>query len=170
MVKGVVSNPLFQIFLDPALRGLEPPKPPPSAACELILVCVCVLMFELQSYSGGLLYDGQYIANTTSTIVVTINYRLGAMGFLVYGEGQDMPQGNYGLRVSGVPSGWVCVEGSGALKVSLSLEWVHSWMGVVLGVDVPTGQLTLRVACMYMYARFRLLYFHFFSSVAVTEC
>ena len=121
-------------------RGLEPPKPPPSAACELILVCVCVLIFELQSYSGGLLYDGQYIANTTSTIVVTINYRLGAMGFLVYGEGQDMPQGNYGLRVSGVPSGWVCVEGSGALKVSLSLEWVHSWMGVVLWVGVPTGQ------------------------------
>ena len=53
----------------------------------------------VQGYSGGLLYDGQYMANTTSTIIVTINYRLGAMGFLVYGEGDDMPQGNYGIRV-----------------------------------------------------------------------
>ena len=42
------------------------------------------------------MYDGQYIANTTSTVVVTANYRLGAIGYLVYG---DSLKGNYGLKV-----------------------------------------------------------------------
>ena len=53
-----------------------------------------------QGYSGGGLYDGQYIANTTNTIVVTTNYRLGAIGFLVYGYGGDAIEGNFGFRVS----------------------------------------------------------------------
>ena len=33
-------------------------------------------------------------------MVVTVNYRLGAMGFLVYGSGDKAIGGNYGLRVS----------------------------------------------------------------------
>ena len=53
----------------------------------------------VQGYSGGILYDGQYIANTTSTVVVTVNYRLGAIGFLVYGTGEGALMGNYGLKV-----------------------------------------------------------------------
>ena len=53
----------------------------------------------VQGYSGGILYDGQYIANTTSTVVVTVNYRLGAIGFLVYGTGEEALMGNYGLKV-----------------------------------------------------------------------
>jgi len=52
-----------------------------------------------QGYSGGLLYDGQYIANTTGTVIVTVNYRLGAIGFLVYGTGKGALKGNYGLKV-----------------------------------------------------------------------
>ncbi len=47
------------------------------------------------------MYDGQYIANTTSTIVVTVNYRLGAIGFLAFGEGDNAPKGNYGIKVNG---------------------------------------------------------------------
>ena len=54
----------------------------------------------VQGYSGGLLYDAQYMTNTTGVIVVTVNYRLGAMGFLVYGQGEDAITGNFGLRVS----------------------------------------------------------------------
>ena len=55
----------------------------------------------LQGYSGGYLYDGQYVVNTSSTVVVTINYRLGAIGFLVYGRqtGSDAISGNYGFKV-----------------------------------------------------------------------
>lgn len=53
-----------------------------------------------QGYSNALLYNGEYIANTTSTVVITINYRLGALGFLVYGDDDSGPRGNYGLRVS----------------------------------------------------------------------
>ena len=56
--------------------------------------------FSLQGYSNALLYDGKYIANTTSTVVVTVNYRLGALGFLVYGDDDSGPRGNYGLRVN----------------------------------------------------------------------
>lgn len=61
----------------------------------------------LRGYSGGLMYDGQYVANTTSVIVVTVNYRLGAMGFLVYGEGEGAPTGNYGLRDQRMALEWV---------------------------------------------------------------
>lgn len=61
--------------------------------CFLLSTC-------LQGYSNSLLYDGEYIANTTSTVVVTVNYRLGALGFLVYGNDDSGPRGNYGLRVS----------------------------------------------------------------------
>ena len=57
------------------------------------------LSLTTQGYSGGKLYDGQYIANTTNTIVVTANYRLGAIGFLVYGSGSDAIEGNFGFRV-----------------------------------------------------------------------
>ena len=51
-----------------------------------------------QGYCGGLLYDGQYIVNYTDIILVTINYRLGALGFLVYGSNLEIG-GNYGLKV-----------------------------------------------------------------------
>jgi len=51
-----------------------------------------------QGYGGGVLYDGQYTVNKTNVILVTINYRIGALGFLVYGSKQEIG-GNYGLKV-----------------------------------------------------------------------
>eukprot|EP00058_Branchiostoma_floridae_P009013 XP_002594501.1 hypothetical protein BRAFLDRAFT_87693 [Branchiostoma floridae] len=46
---------------------------------------------------SALVYDGRFLANKTQTVVVTINYRLGAFGFLVTGEGGNAAKGNYGL-------------------------------------------------------------------------
>ncbi|XP_066269317.1 cAMP-regulated D2 protein-like [Branchiostoma lanceolatum] len=46
---------------------------------------------------SALLYDGRILANKTSTIVVTTNYRLGALGFLVTASGDDDAEGNQGL-------------------------------------------------------------------------
>jgi acetylcholinesterase/cholinesterase len=61
----------------------------------------------LRGYSGGFLYDGQYIANTTSTIVVTVNYRLAAIGFLVYGRDSDAIEGNFGFKDQRLALQWV---------------------------------------------------------------
>ena len=63
-------------------------------------VHVCPLLCHIQGYGGGYLYDGQYIVNNTNVILVSINYRLGAIGFLVYGEGTGAVKGNYGFQVS----------------------------------------------------------------------
>lgn len=49
---------------------------------------------------GGLLYDGRAFANSTNSIIVVMNYRLGAMGFLYLGNETDIT-GNYGLRECG---------------------------------------------------------------------
>ena len=64
----------------------------------------------MQGYGGGHLYDGQYIVNNTNVILVSINYRLGAIGFLVYGEGSGVVKGNYGIQVR---SGSVIMSSSG---------------------------------------------------------
>ena len=47
-----------------------------------------------QGYSGGLLYNGTNIVKLTNIILVTVNYRLGALGFLWSATG---PNGNYGM-------------------------------------------------------------------------
>lgn len=49
-----------------------------------------------QGYGGGLLYDGTFIVNTTGVVVVTANYRLGALGFLYSGGGSI--NGMYGIQ------------------------------------------------------------------------
>ncbi|XP_033120786.1 cAMP-regulated D2 protein-like [Anneissia japonica] len=43
---------------------------------------------------GARIYDGRFISNMTETVVVTISYRLGALGFAVFGNGID---GNFGF-------------------------------------------------------------------------
>ena len=89
------------------LGNHEPPLPLPSLKSNISFSLTQhhyspLTHTPVQGYSGGLLYDGQYIANTTSTVVVTVNYRLGAIGFLVYGTGEGALTGNYGLKVFSV--------------------------------------------------------------------
>nr|XP_039260063.1 cAMP-regulated D2 protein-like isoform X1 [Styela clava] len=43
------------------------------------------------------LYDGRFIADQGNVIVVSTNFRLGALGFLVQGDGEDAALGNYGI-------------------------------------------------------------------------
>jgi carboxylesterase type B len=50
-----------------------------------------------QGYAGGLLFDGSYVASTTNTIVVSTQYRLGALGYLYSGPAADGKiGGNFG--------------------------------------------------------------------------
>ncbi|XP_066270604.1 cAMP-regulated D2 protein-like [Branchiostoma lanceolatum] len=49
------------------------------------------------SSGSALAYDGRFLAEKSNTVVVTTNYRLGALGFLVAGQGKDAATGNYGL-------------------------------------------------------------------------
>ncbi len=51
----------------------------------------------MQGYSGFDFYDGTYLAKEHGVIVVTFNYRLGALGFMKYGE---KLHGLYGYLVS----------------------------------------------------------------------
>lgn len=58
-----------------------------------------------EGYNGGPLgmYDGSYIASQFDVIVVTINYRLGAYGFIV----TDQLKGNYGFMDQQFALQWV---------------------------------------------------------------
>ncbi|XP_072042437.1 cAMP-regulated D2 protein-like [Amphiura filiformis] len=47
--------------------------------------------------AGVILYDARYIANISQVVVVSINYRLGALGFMVTSDGDDRLTGNYGF-------------------------------------------------------------------------
>ncbi|XP_072032904.1 crystal protein-like [Amphiura filiformis] len=48
--------------------------------------------------AGGILYDARFIANMSEVVVVTINYRLGALGFMATSGGDDRLVGNYGFQ------------------------------------------------------------------------
>jgi para-nitrobenzyl esterase len=59
---------------------------------------------------GGLFYDGETIVEAHEVVVVSTNYRLGALGFFSHPE----------LRAEGSPSG-----NQGLLDLRLALEWVR---------------------------------------------
>lgn len=63
-----------------------------------------------EGYAGGLdygiVYDARAWTNATTSIVVSINYRLGSMGFLYQG-GSTSIQGNYGLMDQELAFQWV---------------------------------------------------------------
>ena len=56
-------------------------------------------------YGGGIVYNGTQFANFTSTILVTINYRLGALGFF-YDDTLDV-YGNFGYL--GIQVIYICL-------------------------------------------------------------
>ena len=57
-----------------------------------------------QGSGTGLLYDGSHIAKTQNVIVVTINYRLGALGFL---NNNQSFTGNYGIKDQRFAMQWI---------------------------------------------------------------
>jgi acetylcholinesterase/cholinesterase len=61
-----------------------------------------------QGYGGGILYDGTDIARTGDVVVVSMNYRLGALGFLYSGpDASTHFTGNFGLRDQQAALQWV---------------------------------------------------------------
>ncbi|XP_066301889.1 cAMP-regulated D2 protein-like [Branchiostoma lanceolatum] len=74
------------------------------------------------------LYDGRFLANKTDTIVVTTNYRLGALGFLVAGEGEDAAKGNYGILFMVQRSSFT-ISLIGILDQLAALKWVRENIG-----------------------------------------
>jgi len=64
-----------------------------------------------QGFCGGPLYDGRYIVNSSSVILVAMNYRLGALGFFVGSQSTNI-NGNFGFT-----------------DQRLALRWVHENIG-----------------------------------------
>ncbi|XP_055891509.1 neuroligin 4-like [Biomphalaria glabrata] len=59
---------------------------------------------------SSLLFDGSALAQTGDVVVVTMNYRLGALGFLMTGDTEDDARGNYGLYDQVMALKWVKVN------------------------------------------------------------
>lgn len=79
--------------------------PPPSGERRPVMVWIHGGSFL---NGGGDLYDARRLTSRGDIVVVTINYRLGAMGFLAHpalGEGDDV--GNYGLADQQAALRWV---------------------------------------------------------------
>ena len=69
--------------------------------------------FHGGAFSGGagsiILYDGRHWSHETDTILVTVNYRLGALGFLMWNQIEDgeSQNGNWGLLDQRMALQWV---------------------------------------------------------------
>ena len=72
----------------------EPSTPKPKGASEA------------QPY-GSNLYDGAYLSHTHDVVVVSMNYRVGAMGFLSNGKKKGDLGGNYGFMDQQAALHWV---------------------------------------------------------------
>lgn len=62
--------------------------------------------FQFQGANSPLV-DGRYLANYADIIVVTIQYRLGALGFLVTGLESGQLQGNFGIMDQRLAIKWI---------------------------------------------------------------
>ncbi|XP_017665410.1 PREDICTED: bile salt-activated lipase [Lepidothrix coronata] len=105
------------------------------------------------NFLDNYLYDGEEIAVRGNVIVVTINYRLGPLGFLSTGD-ENMP-GNYGLKDQHMAIAWVkrnikafggdpeniTIFGESAGAVSVSLQ-----LGEKLGCS--TDNTTILASCL----------------------
>ncbi|MDE0887376.1 MAG: carboxylesterase family protein [Myxococcota bacterium] len=78
-------------------HGTPPPSPLP------VLVWIYGGSFDAGANSVPM-YDGAYMAAQQDVVVVTLNYRVGALGFLT---GIDGLEGNYGLRDQQLALQWV---------------------------------------------------------------
>jgi carboxylesterase type B len=52
-------------------------------------------------------HDGRHLSNISNAIVVAIQYRLGALGFLMTGRGDDDIKGNFGILDQRMAIKWV---------------------------------------------------------------
>jgi acetylcholinesterase/cholinesterase len=97
---------------------VPPPSSPPSSSSSpfpsLSAAKPKAVMFWIhggdfyQGYGGGLLYDGTVLAQEEDVVVVAINYRLGALGFLYSGPDKSTQfTGNFGLRDQQLALRWV---------------------------------------------------------------
>ncbi|CAF0941962.1 unnamed protein product [Brachionus calyciflorus] len=57
--------------------------------------------------ANSILFDGRRYSNFTDTILVNIQYRIGALGFLVTGKTSDQANGNYGILDQRMAIMWV---------------------------------------------------------------
>jgi carboxylesterase type B len=101
--------------------------------------------FNSGSSNAWYLYDGRYLSKRHDVIVVTLNYRLGVIGFLVADGEEEQLDGNYGIQDQRLALEWVreniaafggdpnritlAGESAGALSVSIHLT----------SPDTPTG-------------------------------
>jgi carboxylesterase type B len=61
----------------------------------------------VQGYSGGLLYDCTSLVESHDVVCVTLNYRLGALGFLYTPDSSDHIEGNYAVQDQQLALKWV---------------------------------------------------------------
>ena len=74
--------------------------------CNCVLATVrvrsspCLSSLCIKGSSTVAWYEGSYLSVHSNIVVVTANYRLGALGFLVYGSGSETITGNFGIKVT----------------------------------------------------------------------
>ncbi|XP_068163199.1 cAMP-regulated D2 protein isoform X2 [Antennarius striatus] len=90
------------------------------------------------------LYDGRFLSNFTNTVIVSLEYRLGAFGFLVLGKDLDTSHaGNYGILDQQAALLWVQrnigVFGGDPSKVTIFGESAGA-QSVSLQLMIPSSQ------------------------------
>jgi carboxylesterase type B len=122
-----------------------------SAAPRAVLVYVPGGGFLV---GGGSLtpYSGAYLAASSNVVVVTINYRLGALGFLRYTGHRSGIAGNFGILDQDAALEWVhkniAAFGGDPAKVTLWGESAGAVSTALHLFSIPAGNGTFRAAIM----------------------